>query len=169
LLQRYTGQQDLVFSAVADLRRRREFESMIGYCLTPMPLRLRLAPGASFGELVSATRGELLDGLSHLVPFERLVSDLKPPRMAGANPIFQAMIVLEPPTATPNAEWSLHQLDSRIGRELGHAKTDFHMELDQRPEGHLSGRFIFNTDVFNADFGTKVTRDWLAVLTELTS
>jgi hypothetical protein len=169
LLHRYTGDRDLVFATVADLRRRREFESMIGYCLTPLPLRLDVDPDGSFVELIGHVRRELLDGLSHLVPFERIVADLNPPHVPGAGPIFQAMIVLEPPTNAVDPEWSLHQLDARIGRELGHAKTDFHMELDERSDGSLSGRFIFNTDVFDADFGVRVATEWLELLEQLTS
>jgi hypothetical protein len=169
LLRRYTGDDDLVFATVADLRRRREFESMVGYCLTPLPVRIQVAARATFAELVATVRGELLDGLSNLVPFERMVDDLQPVHAPGANPVFQAMIVLEPPTTAPHAEWSLHQIDARIGRELGHAKTDFHFELDERPEGYLSGRFIFNTDLFHADFGPRVVADWLALLDDLVS
>lgn len=167
LLQKYTGDEDILFSTVADLRRRHEFESMVGYCLTPIPLRLRFDAATPFSQLVKQVRGELLDGLSHLVPFERIVRDLNPPHPTGANPVFQAQIVLEPPTVPTHPEWSLHMLDERIGSDLGHAKTDFHMELDQRPEGHLSGRFIFNTELFDDQFGARVAADWQALLRRL--
>jgi Condensation domain len=169
LLQQFTGDDDLVFATVADLRRRREFESMIGYCITPMPLRVRLRPDATFDELVVHVRGEMLDGLSHLVPFERLTEDLQPIQDAGVSPVFQAMIVLEPSMPSPHPQWSLQQLDPSIARDLEQAKTDFHMELDERPDGSLAGRFIFNTDVFNSDFGVRVTAQWLGLLERLAS
>jgi hypothetical protein len=117
---------------------------------------------------VANVRGEMLDGLSHLVPFERLTEELRPPQRAGVSPVFQAMIVLEPSMPSPHPQWSLQQLDASIARDLEQAKTDFHMELDERPDGSLSGRFIFNTDLFRADFGVRITTQWLALLERLT-
>lgn len=165
LLHELTGDEEVVFATVADLRRRRELESMLGYCVTPVPLRLSVTP--RFEELVDAARTEILDALGHLLPFSKLVEDLNPPHPPGANPVFQAMIVLEPQSPSPDPAWRLHQLDSRTGDALGQAKNDLHIELDQRPDGELSGRLIVTTDLFAPGFATTTAQRWTSLLERL--
>jgi hypothetical protein len=167
LLHDLTGDEDVVLATVADLRRRRELESMMGYCLTPVPLRMTVTADAPFDDLVTAARTELLDALGHLVPFSRLVEDLNPSHPPGANAVFQAMIVLEPQSPSPDPAWRLHQLDSRTGAELGHAKNDLHIEVDERPDGELSGRLIVTTDLFAPDFAETTAQAWTTLLERL--
>ncbi|MGH3744801.1 MAG: condensation domain-containing protein [Mycobacteriales bacterium] len=157
-----SGQTDVVFATVADRRRRRELEHMVGYCLTPVPLRVRT--DVPVADLMAAVRLEMLEALTHLVPFGRLVGDLDPAHPPGATPVFQSMIVLEPPAATVHPEWSMHQMDAAVGGEMGHPKVDLLVELDERPEGHLSGRLIVNADVFDPPFGPSVVARLLRAL-----
>ncbi|HEY6537984.1 MAG TPA: amino acid adenylation domain-containing protein [Candidatus Dormibacteraeota bacterium] len=167
LLARYTGQEDLVFGTVTDLRDRRELESMVGYCLTPLVIRNDLQGDPSYRELLCRTRTSVLEALDHKIPFQRLVSELRPAREAGANPIFQAMLVLEPPMVTPDPEWSLHQMEAEIGNQLAKAKFDLHIELDRRPDGHLSGRLIYDSDLFEASTARGMAESWVRLLEEL--
>ena len=112
LLGRYAGEQDVVFATAADLRQRPEFEAIVGYCLTPLVLRVDLGGDPTFTELLQRVRNELLDGLDRLVPFERVVRDLDSQTAGAANPVYQTMIVLEPALVAPDPDWSLHQMES---------------------------------------------------------
>ncbi|MGC1184561.1 MAG: condensation domain-containing protein, partial [Candidatus Dormiibacterota bacterium] len=164
LMQRYSGQDDVIFGTASDLRRRPELEAMVGYCLTPLVVRADLGGDPTFVEALGRVRGLLLDGLDHTVPFEHVVRDLGPRRDPGANPIFQAMLVLEPPSSSPHPEWSLHQMEVEVGNAVGHAKFDLHLELDRRPEGHVSGRLIYNSDLFDRDTARRMRDHWSALL-----
>jgi amino acid adenylation domain-containing protein len=164
LLHRYSGQQDIVFGTLSDMRDRRELEGMVGYCLTPLVLRVDVHDDPSFTELLGRVRGDLLDGLSHQVPFERLVRELHPRRDPGANPVFQAVFVLEPAMVCTDPAWSLHQMEAEVGNAVGHAKFDLHLELDERPDGHLDGRLIYNTDLFAPDAARRIARHWGVLL-----
>ena len=112
-----------------------------------------------------------MDGLSHLLPFETLVREFRAPATGqGANPdLPSANRAGTAEHAAPSRVGVCTSSIARIGRDLGHAKTDFQMELDQRPDGHLAGRFIYNTDIFDEDFGARVVNDWLRLLRELAS
>jgi len=167
LLHRYSGQDDIVFGTLNDMRDRRELEGMVGYCLSPLVLRADLHDDPSFIELLGRLRGDLLDGLSHQVPFERLVRELHPSRDPGANPIFQAVLVLEPAMASSDPAWSLHQMEAEVGNAVGHAKFDLHLELDERPEGHLDGRLIYNTDLFAPETATRIADHWAILLEDI--
>jgi non-ribosomal peptide synthetase component F len=164
LLSRYAGQDDIVFGTAADMRQRPEFEAVVGYCLTPLVLRVDLGGAPSFTELVVRVRNELLDGLDHLVPFERLVRELQPENASGANPIYQTMLVLEPSVAAPDPAWSLHQMESEIGDAVGTVKLDLELELDERPDGHIAGRLIYDLDLFEPDTAARLAQHWLRVV-----
>jgi len=168
VLRDLTGQDDLVFATVADRRSRPELRTMMGYCVTPAPLRVRLPPGAGVDEVLDAVRTEVLDVLSHNVPFERIVGDLNPAHPVGTSPVFQAMVVLEPVAEQLHPQWSMHPLDPSIGGALGHAKNDLHLELDERPDGHLSCRLITNRDIFDEPFADAFAASYARVVASLT-
>lgn len=164
LLHRYSGQEDIAFGTLIDMRDRRELEGMVGYSLSPLVLRADVREDPSFLELLRRVRGDLLDGLSHQVPFERIVRELHPDREPGANPIFRAVFVIEPATVCSDPTWSLHQMEPEVGTLVGHAKFDLHLELDERPEGHLDGRLIYNTDLYTPESATRIARHWAQLL-----
>jgi aspartate racemase len=146
LLRRYSGQQDLVIGTVTSGRKRSELEMLLGCFQNPLALRLKLAGDPSFRELLAHAREVTLGALSHDdAPFERLVEELSVRRDTSRNPIFPVMFSLVPPTAAFETGWDLNQLDL----EIGTAKFDLDLELDDRPEG-LLGRFVYSTDLFDA-------------------
>ncbi|MEO8897530.1 MAG: amino acid adenylation domain-containing protein [Candidatus Dormibacter sp.] len=164
LLHRYTAaQDDVVFGIVSDLRQRTEFEAVVGYCFNSVVVRADLGGDPSFRQLVGRLRTELLDGLAQQVPFGRLVGDLQPARDASINPFFQAVLVLLPPPSSTDSEWTLYQ-DAKLGNAVGTAKLDLTMELDARPEGHIDGRLIYNTDLFEPATARRIIRHWLRLL-----
>jgi non-ribosomal peptide synthetase component F len=164
LLSRYSGQPDVVFATAADLRQRAELESVVGYSLTPLVLRIDLSGDPSFVDLVVRVRNELLDGLDNLVPFERLVRELPPGVSSSANPIYQTMFILEPPTVAPDLTWSIHQMESEIGDAVGSTKLDLELELDERPDGHIAGRLIYDRDLFERSTATRMVEHWLGLI-----
>jgi non-ribosomal peptide synthetase component F len=160
LLSRYSGQRDVVFATAVDLRQRPEFERLVGCSLTPLALRVEMSDDPSFAELVVRVRNELLDGLERLVPFERLVRELAIRGPANANPVYQTMIVLEPAAVARESQWSIHQMEGEIGNAMGSTKVDLELELDERPEGHISGRLIFDGELFDRETAAALVANW---------
>jgi amino acid adenylation domain-containing protein len=168
LLGRYSGQDDVVFATATDLRQRPELESVVGYSVTPLVLRIDLSGDPAFTDLVVRVRNELLDGLDNLVPFERLVRELNPEKVSNANPIYQTMFVLEPPTVAPDPSWSMHLIESELGNAIGGSRVDLELQLDERTDGHIAGRLIYDQDLFEAASGTQMVEHWLRLLWSIT-
>jgi len=164
LLGRYSGQDDVAVATAADLRQRPEFEAVVGYSITPLVLRIDLAGAPSFAELVVRVRNELLDGLDNLVPFERIVRELGEKTRSSANPIYQSLIVFEPPMTTPDPEWSIHLMETEIGDAVGGARLDLELQLDERPEGHLAGRLIYDGDLFDPSSARRIVDHFVEVI-----
>lgn len=163
LLSRYSGQDDIVFGTESDARRGTEWSSLVGYCLTPLLIRCQLADDPSFHELLARVRADVVSALDAPVPFDWLVQELAGPRV-GVNRLFQAMLILEPPLAAVDPEWSLHQMEAGIGDAIGHAKLDLSLELDERPDGHLAGRVIYDSDLFDRQTAERMIGHWLTLL-----
>lgn len=96
LLSRYSGQRDLVVGTPVANRGLAQTESLIGFFANTLPLRLRIDPAGTVGELIEAVRGQLIGALAQQeVPFGRLVEALQPERATSHSPVFQVMFVMQ--------------------------------------------------------------------------
>ena len=159
LLHRYSGQEDVVFGTIADQRERPELQAMVGYCVTPVVIRADVSGDPTFSDLLRRVRGEFLDGMTHLVPFERLVRELQPPREAGANPYFQAVVVMQQGATHPADAWTMRSLE-----DGARAAFDLTMRLVEHPDGHLDGSLIYDTDLFEPTTARRMADHWMTLL-----
>ena len=150
-LHLYGESDEVVFGTPHDLRQRSDLFSVAGYAATPVVVRCDVSKDESFVSLVSRTGRVLTEALSDAVPFETLVSGLGIARDARSNPLFQTSLTLEPQLSSPADDWSLHLMETEVRDALGSSKFDLSIELDERPEGDIAGRFFFSTDLFDRE------------------
>ena len=74
-------------------------------------------------------------------------------------PLVQALIVVEPPLAPLKKGWAFTHMDV----DPGTAKFDLQLDLDDRAEG-FSGRFVYNTDLFEHETIKVLKSRWLELL-----
>lgn len=147
MLERHTGQDDVVVGTNIANRNRREIEGLIGFFVNNLVLRTDLSGDPTFSELLARVRDVCLGAYAHQdLPFERLVEELQPVRDPGRSPLFQAMLVLQnAPRATielPGLELTTLPLDGLI------AKFDLTLFVAEDEDG-LELQFEFNTDLFH--------------------
>jgi non-ribosomal peptide synthetase component F len=95
LLHRYSGQDDFAVGSPVAGRSRPELEGLIGFFVNTLVLRADTAGDPSFRELLRRTKRTAIDAYAHQdLPFERLVSALRPDRESGRSPLFQVMFSL---------------------------------------------------------------------------
>ncbi|HYL04848.1 MAG TPA: condensation domain-containing protein, partial [Thermoanaerobaculia bacterium] len=98
LLVRYGGQSDVVVGTPVANRARPELEGLIGYFVNTLVLRIDAARDPSFAELVARVRESALAAFAHQeLPFELLVSELRPERDLALTPLFQVAFAVEAP------------------------------------------------------------------------
>jgi hypothetical protein len=79
LLQRYSGQDDLVIGSPIANRQDSKLESLIGFFVNALAMRVQIQPDATFADLLADVRRTTLDAYHHQdIPFERLVEVLAP-------------------------------------------------------------------------------------------
>jgi len=162
LLQRYTGQEDILLGTNNANRRAREIEGLIGMIVNTLVVRGDLAGDPDFRALLGRVRETSLETYAHQdMPFERLVQEIRPERQIGRNPLFQVMFNFHD-AAVPDLEFADLEAVFRV-RGNRSAKMDMNVilvpgaeqrvglganELDHRAILHWE----YNTELF--DFPT---------------
>ncbi|MFL6236020.1 MAG: amino acid adenylation domain-containing protein, partial [Thermoanaerobaculia bacterium] len=147
LLQRYSGQDDVILGSTVAGRDRRELEPLIGFFVNTLAMRADLSGRPSFRELLSRVREVALGALSHqYLPFEKLVEELQPERDLSRSPLFQVVFQLQNVISTalelPGLTLSPVEASSQT------AKFDIVLNLREGAQG-LGGVWRYNTDLFD--------------------
>ncbi len=145
LLQRYTGQDDLLVAAPVAGRDCRELEGLVGFFVNLVPLRADLAGAPAFDRFLATTREAALGAFAHQdVPFERLVEELAPERDLSRAPLVQAMLLLADEPALPD----FPGVEAGFVRvHPGTAKLDITLTVER---GGSGARVEYASDLFEA-------------------
>jgi amino acid adenylation domain-containing protein len=148
LLQRYSGQEDLVIGTPVANRNRSEIEGLIGFFVNSLVLRISTDGDPTFGELVARTREVALDAYAHQdLPFEKLVEELHPVRDPARNPLFQVTFQL---IDFPTMQKTAGNAANMVQVQRGTAIFDLAFTLMEDPAG-FTGVFEYSTDLFEAE------------------
>ena len=160
LLQRYSGQEDILIGSNTAGRNHPGSEKLLGYFLNTIVLRTDLSGNPTFRQLLDRVRRTALDALSNdEAPLDRLVAELQPRRDPNRNPLFQVLFSLEPPVTVAEPGWDITCIDVATGT----TKFELCLVLDDRREGLLC-RFIYNTGLFDADAIMRMGSHWQTLL-----
>jgi amino acid adenylation domain-containing protein/FkbM family methyltransferase len=162
VLQRYSGQDDLVVGSPIANRQDAQLEPLIGFFVNALVMRVRVNPEGSFRELLSAVRSTTLEAYLHQdIPFERLVEELSPERRLNAPPIFQVAFALQ------NAPLGPQQLQ---GLEIGPVPGDelrvrFDLEVHAvERNGAIEFYWLYNRDLFDRWRIAQMARHYISLL-----
>jgi amino acid adenylation domain-containing protein len=146
LLSRYSGQSDLVIGSPIANRTHRQIESLIGFFVNTLALRIDLNDNPRFEELLRRVKQVALDAYAHQdIPFEKLVEELQPERNLSHSPLFQVMFALQ---NAPMEPLQLSELNlTPLKYEHVTAKFDLLLSMVETGQG-LAGRLEYNTDLF---------------------
>jgi hypothetical protein len=161
LLNRYTGQEDMVIGTLAPSgRKRAEVQNLVGYFLNPVPLRMNLSGNPTVRDLLRRTR-EVVSGAiaNDDVPLEYLMTRLGLKSDPHRSPLFQIVLSLAPELTNPGPGWSQTFMDV----ESGGSRWGLYLELRDGPGG-LVGRAQFNPDLFGESTVERMIQDWQMLL-----
>jgi len=163
LLHRVTGQDDLVLGSPVAGRNHLGTESLIGFFVNTVVLRVRLTDDLTVRQLVARVREVVLDVYEHQeLPFDRLVEELQPKRSTSHSPIFQTMFSLQN-IATPDL--ALERL--RVTPQWvdnGTAQTDLILFAGAQRGWLDTLQLEYNTDLFDDATIARMERHLLNVL-----
>ncbi|MFI9273248.1 amino acid adenylation domain-containing protein [Kitasatospora sp. NPDC052896] len=143
-------------------------DELIGHFANTLVLRLDTGGNPRFEELLDRVKAVDLAAYDHqYLPFEQLVAELNPPRVAGRHPLFQVMLALQ---NNANAELRLGQ--ETLPLEVGHtatAKFDLFVNAVERHDadgtpGGIEVRIDYRAELFEPAAVARLGRLWQALL-----
>jgi amino acid adenylation domain-containing protein len=146
-LARLSGQDDLGVGLTSAGRSRLHTEGLIGFFVNTLVARARLEDDPPFGVLLRRVRDTVLAAQRHQdIPFERLVEELQPERVAGLTPLFQTAFtyLASPLSPVPMRGLAVELLDV----EVGVAKFDLTLSVYESG-GRLNGWVEYRTGLFD--------------------
>ena len=162
VLARCARQLDVVVGTPTANRGRPELEPLVGFFANSLVLRVDVAAGATFRQLLARVREVTLGAYSHQeVPFEKLVEALRPERVPGQNPLYQTVFALEdslrPALDLPGVTATPLAADSRT------AKFDLALYMEDR-DGRLTGLLEYDRDLFEPATAARLLARFTALL-----
>lgn len=96
LLNRYSGQSDLVVGSPVANRSQLASERLLGCFVNLLVLRQRVSSQQTFLELLEAVKEMCLEAYNHQeLPFDALVEEINPERSTAHSPLFQVLFALQ--------------------------------------------------------------------------
>ncbi|GLQ87910.1 hypothetical protein GCM10007898_14780 [Dyella flagellata] len=146
LLQRYSGQNDILIGTPVANRGRLETEALVGPVANTVVIRNTLMAGESWRDFLARMRNVVVNAYCHQdVPFEKLVEALNPARSLAHSPLFQVMLVMQ---NLPLAAFELDDLRcTLIPHQSRSAKFDMTLSLFET-EAAFHGQLEYNSSLF---------------------
>jgi amino acid adenylation domain-containing protein len=146
VLGKYAGSEDVVVGSPIAGRTRGEVEALIGFFVNTLVLRTDLSGDPGFREVLRRVRDVTLGAYEHQeVPFEKLVTELRPERSLSHSPLFQVMFTLEDAGGGGGGLPGLKV--GGVGAAMEIARFDLSLGLAVTPQG-LRGGLNYSADLF---------------------
>ncbi len=156
LLQRYTGQEDLIVGTPVSGRIHPDLENQIGFYVNTLALRDEVRSTDQFTEVLEKVKHTSIKSFEHQsYPFDLLVNELNLGRDLDRNPLFDVFLILnesqnQPKTGDGKSE---HKSDALAIGMLNDdkiiAKFDLSITFNRHNERITSG-IVYNTDLFKS-------------------
>jgi amino acid adenylation domain-containing protein len=161
VLQRYTDSDDIVVGTSVANRAHADVERIVGYLVNTLVLRTDLAGDPTFRELVGRARDVAMDAYGHQqVPFNMVVSALRPERVAGDNPLFHVHFQFFS-EGRPSAEAGLLAEEAF---ESEATTAQFDLGLDLWEGDGLVGHIEYSTELYAHETLERFAQHFLKVL-----
>ena len=147
LLQRLSGQNDIITGTPIAGRNRIETEKLIGFFLNSLVLRADLSGNPTFSELLKHVQRVALDAFDNQdLPFEKIIEALNPSRDLSRTPFFQIFFNM---INVSSEEIKLHDLQV-IPFRVGSSESIFDLTVYAREaDGKFRFAFAYNKNLFS--------------------
>ncbi|HYH82672.1 MAG TPA: amino acid adenylation domain-containing protein, partial [Longimicrobium sp.] len=147
VLGRLAGQDDVVIGTPTANRDRREVESLIGFFVNTLALRVDLSRAPTVAELLGRVKARAVEAQHHTdIPFEQVVELMRPVRSLAHSPLFQVMFAWQ---NTPSGRLELPGLTFGALGAPPHLSAKYDLTLNlQEAGGRIVGVVEYATALF---------------------
>ncbi len=164
LLERWSGQDDLLIGSPVVTRSHPDTYPLIGFFISNVVLRVDLRDDPTFAALLARVKAMCLQVFAHQdVPFDRLVDALAVPRDPSRQPLVQVNFVLQN-VHIPEPDFSGIRLVSSGQTDTRTARFDLSLGFFEDEQGVLEGGLDRSSELFDSTTVDRMGRHWLALL-----
>ncbi|UCA51873.1 amino acid adenylation domain-containing protein [Streptomyces sp. WA6-1-16] len=182
LLWRYSGRRDFLVGTPVHGRGSTRSSEVVGCCINTVPVRCRVDPDGSFGELLGRVGATSRDAFDHAgLPFVELIEAVGARRDPSRPPLVQVMFALQqalPGGDLPIAAMAVNRqgVTGRFGPAVCESvalprtgsMADLALHLAEVGDG-LSGELVHDTDLFDDGTAQRLARQFVSVLETVVS
>jgi amino acid adenylation domain-containing protein len=168
LLNKYTGQNDIVIGSPMANRHHQQTEELIGFFVNTQVNRTLLNKNQKFEELIQQVHLDQIEAQFHQdLPFEMLVNELGVERDPSRHPVFQILFAVQNFGQADNDSGSNDYLmPFRLKDADDVEKLDLSIYIDDSRQEFL-GSISYATSLFQKDTITRFIQHYLYLLEEL--
>lgn len=149
LLQRYSGQLDIVLGSLMAGRRQAEVERIIGVFVNFLPIRYQIHPEQSLLQFFATTRDTFVTAYENQdYPFDLLVEKVYAQRDVSHNPFFDTLINFHNEGESQINYQTAGLIFEEFQFERGVATLDLRLDVFLTKAGKLKCVFEYNTNLF---------------------
>jgi amino acid adenylation domain-containing protein len=166
LLTRLSGETDLAIGTYVAGRCLPEFETLIGFFLNTLVLRVDVSGNPTFPTLLRRVRNVALDAYSNQdVPFAKVVEEIQPGRELNRNPLFEVLFqLLNVPTLIG---MSRSRKPDVVSAERAASMFDLSFTV-QHTADTLIGELEYKSDLFDDEDIREFAERYLRILQSVT-
>ncbi|WP_158288175.1 non-ribosomal peptide synthetase [Streptomyces sp. ICBB 8177] len=162
LLSRLSSSEEVVVGVPVSGRTTLEVEDVVGLFVNMLPVRVRVAPGMTFGALLHHVRDTFLAGHEYQdLPFQQVVEELQPERLTSRHPVFQAAFTYEDTLDEGSALPGLASSPVPLRTETAKFELTLHMAWGA---GRIEGFTGYRADLFDARTAALLGERYLRLL-----
>ncbi len=172
LLHRHTGQEDIVIGAPVANRNRTETESVIGFFVNTLIMRVDVSGAPRFCELMERVKNMALDAYAHEdLPFEKLVEIMRPERNLDRQALFQIIFVVHNyPDRSEAIDIGGDSLRlTRIEVDGGESKLDLAVAVTDLGDDGIKVQLNYNTDLYRDSTMRRLLEQYENILRHVTA
>ncbi|HEY0735573.1 MAG TPA: amino acid adenylation domain-containing protein, partial [Herpetosiphonaceae bacterium] len=162
VLARWGGQAEIMVGTPVAGRTATAAESLIGFFVNTLALRLDLTGDPSFRDLLSRVRQVMMGAYAHQdVPFEQVVDAVQPQRDLRRHPLFQVLFALQ---NAPLAPLRLPDLTVEPV-PLTHISAQFDLSVSvSAADNGIFGDVVYSADLFEPSTVANLVEQWALLL-----
>lgn len=164
LLNKYTGQEDIVTGSLIANRHHPQTKDLIGFFVNTIVNRTLLHNVQTFVELVHQIHADQTEAQYFQdLPFEKLIAELKSERDPSRHPLFQLLFTVESSNTSPASKYWQEYTDHEAYET---ARFDLTFALIDSPEG-LKGQVNYATSLFKPDTIQRMVGHYIQLMQQL--
>jgi len=165
LLNRYSGQQDIIIGSAAANRDREELEPLLGFFVNTLALRFHMPGNPTIKELLLEVKQNTLGAYDNQdYPFEKLLETLQPHREIDRSPLFQVAFTFH---HIPRKEFQLPGITITLIDCVVTSKYDLTLIVEEKHQ-FLEAAIEYNTGLFHPSTIQRMAHHFLQVLEGIT-